>query len=257
MVSSERAARASVECAKVWLSCLVFAVGLGCGSHGDEPVVETAPICTTDRECGDGVCVAVGGHGKVCAERCDDGRPCAAGYQCALTDAAALCVLDSVANCQPCQVESDCNQAGLTGYACIAYGPQGSFCGSPCDVSRGCGKGYDCVTGRCRLSSGTCACNDIGVALGAETSCEVVNAFGTCVGMRGCGASGLSPCIGATPSAEICDARDNDCDGATDEDLDCARAGDGIGRVTPRSEHPLRSERQLSGPAAGSARLAR
>lgn len=222
----------------------------GCGAHGNEPpAAELA--CSDDRECGGGVCVAVGGRGKVCAERCDDGRPCAPGYQCALTDADALCVLDSVANCQPCQVESDCNQAGLTGYACISYGVDGSFCASPCDASRACAEGYACVAGRCRLSSGTCACNDIGIALAAETSCEVRNGFGTCVGMRGCGASGLSPCVGATPSAEVCDARDNDCDGVTDEDLDCDRRGNGVGVGAPGGE------RQVKGPGAvsGSARL--
>jgi len=176
--------------------------------------------CDQANDCPAGICAAVAPSGRVCAARCDDGS-CDEGFQCVATDAVALCVRDDVMNCQPCQVDGDCNQAGLFGYACISYGSDGSFCASPCGQTRPCSKGYACADGRCRLGAGLCTCNDIGLALGAETTCAHVGDAGTCPGMRGCGASGLSPCIGASPGPEVCDLHDNDCDGTTDEGLVC------------------------------------
>ncbi len=167
--------------------------------------------CAGDRDCIDLLCAPVGVEGTICTTVCAES--CEAGFVCATTDGGRLCVPAGVANCQPCQVDGDCNQGGLSGYRCVAYGADGSFCGATCDGV--CAAGYDCVEGVCRRDA--CACNAIGVALGAETTCEIVNAAGRCAGMRGCGASGLSACVGPSPAPEQCDGLDNDCDGATDE----------------------------------------
>ena len=190
---------------------------IACGRSGriGEP-------CVADGDCIEALCAPVGADGAICTQVCADS--CAVGFECVTTDAGRLCVPEGVANCQPCEVDGDCNQGGLGGYRCVPYGAAGSFCGAACDGPRrpgelssdaACAAGYGCVDGVCRRDA--CACNAIGIALGAETTCEIVNAFGRCSGMRGCGASGLSACVGPAPAAEQCDGLDNDCDGATDE----------------------------------------
>lgn len=140
---------------------------------------------------------------------------------CADTDEGPLCVVDGLMNCQPCLVDTDCNQAGLEGYACLGDERDGRYCASACDAARPCPDGYRCDDGRCRLAAGACACNAIGRALALETSCVITNAHGACPGLRGCSARGLSPCLGPTPLPERCDGRDEDCDGLTDEGLTC------------------------------------
>jgi len=65
----------------------------------------------------------------------------------------------------------------------------------------------------CRPRSGTCACT----VEGATVACEVASDLGTCFGVRTCSiANGLSACSAATPSAELCNDRDDDCDGRVD-----------------------------------------
>jgi len=54
--------------------------------------------------------------------------------------------------------------------------------------------------------------------------CDVTNEFGTCTGLASCQGGKLG-CTAATPAAEICDGKDSDCDGATDEG--CDDDGDG------------------------------
>jgi hypothetical protein len=51
--------------------------------------------------------------------------------------------------------------------------------------------------------------------------CSRENSFGTCLGTQICDTSlGWTACDAATPSEEICDWEDNDCDGEIDEDTD-------------------------------------
>ncbi len=45
--------------------------------------------------------------------------------------------------------------------------------------------------------------------------CVIQNAHGACPGLRGC-IGGVEGCVGPPPGPEICDGRDNDCDGGTD-----------------------------------------
>ncbi|MCP4641510.1 MAG: hypothetical protein GY851_13795, partial [bacterium] len=53
----------------------------------------------------------------------------------------------------------------------------------------------------------------------APSSCEIANEHGTCPGENTCqGTQGLV-CSAETPRAETCNARDDDCDEATDEDF--------------------------------------
>jgi len=50
-------------------------------------------------------------------------------------------------------------------------------------------------------------------------ACQVVNGFGTCVGVETCTGGSWQACTADTPAAETCNGNDDDCDGAVDENL--------------------------------------
>ncbi len=181
---------------------------------------ELGDPCRDGTDCASSLCAPVSGSGSICTQTCESS--CPAGYQCVTTDGVSVCADARVANCQPCDADADCNRAGLTGNTCRAYGTDGSFCASACTGDEQCPSGYSCDAGSCRFDEGVCACNAVGIAIGAETTCANTNTFGTCEGSRGCGAGGLTRCMADTPAAETCDGRDNDCDGDTDEALAAA-----------------------------------
>ncbi|MEC8022917.1 MAG: MopE-related protein [Myxococcota bacterium] len=91
--------------------------------------------------------------------------------------------------CIPCRLDADCD-AG----ECVDYGAQGSYCGQACEA-------FQCTE----------------QSDGAATDCYYQNSFGTCDGVVFCLGTELTDCTAATPSEDICDGIDNDCDGDTDE----------------------------------------
>ncbi len=125
--------------------------------------------------------------------------------------------------CAPCVEDVDCGE----GARCMPFGESGRFCGRPCTEDSSCPWGYDCtsvsfradVPGQCTPTSGACSCSPDAIAAGASTSCKVSNEHGSCDGVRSCGPDGLSECKGAVPGPERCNAADDDCDGATDEEF--------------------------------------
>jgi len=131
--------------------------------------------------------------------------------------------------CRPCRVHADC-LAGLgpSEDLCVDQGPEGSFCGVDCSAEA-CPPGYFCQTvpipgggtsKQCVPSGFVCACTARFIEQGAETACFVENAYGTCQGLRRCNAGGLAGCDAPLPLPEVCNDKDDDCDGETDEGLD-------------------------------------
>ena len=96
----------------------------------------------------------------------------------------------------------------------VADDSGGNDCGS-------CACGEICVEGNCIfVACGAKECGDDGCggSCGEESPCQVANEWGTCGGNLVCDDGQWVDCEAPTPGPEICDGKDNDCDGDIDED---------------------------------------
>ena len=181
--------------------------------------------CTGNDTCDNAVCLDTH-EGKRCARSCVD--TCPAGYSCqeyGSIDGAFFCVSTHLSLCAPCEVHADCQEDGVQAL-CLSYDADGSFCGAPCKADADCPGGYECLEAddgkggkakQCRRNAGkACECSAWAKDQGAQTTCTVSNDVGACEATRKCGAEGLEPCAAATPGVEVCNAKDDDCDGTVD-----------------------------------------
>ena len=188
--------------------------------------------CVTDGDCLSNLCIPTP-DGQQCTTTCID--ECPFGWQCrlygpSLPDEVYVCVPTDVDLCRPCETNGDCFTDGTdAGQACVSYGPDGNFCGAPCEVDQDCPQGYLCqaatdVAGssvaQCARSGGDCPCKQRFVDAGAATLCYHENTFGLCSGERSCIGAGLTECDAPVPAAEACNGLDDDCDGSVDEEVE-------------------------------------
>ena len=225
-----------------------------------------APGCTCKEngDCDNAQCIEIGavasGTGKVCATPCVD--KCQDGYKCTLInsgsgDSVTICVPKYMHLCDPCVKSKDCQSLGIGDAACINEGGQGNFCGTACAVDGDCAAGYGCqsvnsVEGapvkQCvktssapELKYGECTCSELAVAQKSQTSCFIEHKndkgeiVGKCAGVRACGASGLTTCAAPALDVEVCDGKDNDCDGLTDETTCDAGGACNVGTCDPQT----------------------
>ena len=220
-----------------------------------------APGCTCNEngDCDNAQCIEIG-SGKVCATPCVD--KCEDGYKCTLInsgsgDSVTICVPKYMHLCDPCVKSKDCQSLGIGDAACVSEGGQGNFCGTACAVDGDCAASYTCqavnsVEGapvkQCMKTSaapelkyGECTCSVLAVAQKAQTNCFVEHKndkgelVGKCAGVRACGASGLTTCAAPALDVEVCDGKDNDCDGLTDEATCDAGGACNVGTCDPQT----------------------
>ncbi len=188
----------------------------------ETPIPEGEP-CEVDDRCETSLCDSANGGPKVCLRACAIG--CRGPEVC--TQLAAdrfACVPERAGLCRACTKDSDCPQAADK---CIVLG-ETAFCGRDCSFDESCPNSFRCgdattITGQlatrqCQPSSGTCEC--IAATSGQQKPCDVTNNFGTCTGISVCRPpEGYSSCNARTPTAEVCNSVDDDCNGQTDEGL--------------------------------------
>ena len=220
----------------------------GAGGGGFELPPDFGNPCNSGSDCSSGVCVE-GPDGSVCSAPCDGS--CPDDHECLPLEGLSppddhACVPQLARLCRPCNGDAECQREGVVqdGSRCIPRGDFGSYCGIPC-AADACPDSYACD--EVKLPSGvsvfqcvpeggrSCDCRDSWAGQGLQTTCSASNSYGSCSGTRSCDADGLTTCTAATPSAEVCDGADNDCDGSVDDGtcsdgLDCtADLCDGTG----------------------------
>ena len=197
--------------------------------------------CTENDECLSGYCVPVG-NGSVCSSHCIE--DCPAGWECVQDTSAApdlvfVCLPTSLSLCAPCNSNQDCQvEYFFTGAGCIDFGAVGAYCGTPCTKDTDCPLQYFCdkvetIKGTeaslcVPEEKGHCDCSQWAIAMAAFTGCYVENEFGVCNGERSCQEDGLASCSAPAPAPEVCNGLDDNCDGATDEELGELTCGQGL-----------------------------
>ncbi len=202
-----------------------------------EPAGSLGASCEISGDCDSNLCIP-STEGRICTESCEDtcskgGFACRTVIDMDGSRESRICLpLNEPNLCRPCGADQHCSypELGASGARCAVFGTvEGSFCATPCTGDEQCPDDYRCTTLRardggdqievCAPAQGECSCPQSAINEGASTPCAVENEDGACIGVRRCGPLGLTDCSAATPSAETCDAQDNDCDGSTDEDL--------------------------------------
>jgi len=114
--------------------------------------------------------------------------------------------------CEPCVADETCQDA-----FCIPL-DDGDFCLQRCD-SYECPPGFECLetpAGEfCVPSGGACTCSP--EQIGEQKACSKSNEAGQCMGLATCYPDKGWVCDAGTPTEEVCDHEDNNCDGETDE----------------------------------------
>jgi hypothetical protein len=220
------------------------------GEGGDEPDVEVDVLhfedvvpgtgevgekCKDGSDCRSSLCVSAY-LGRVCSDFCVD-QDCPVGWMCRLLqnpgqDPLLLCLPGLPNLCRPCSNDEECTELGTgnPGDRCVPFGPErGSFCGNRCESTDDCPSGFHCEevllldsesrAMQCLPNLGRCECGPLATEVGATTRCVKVNDGHACDGLRRCTSEGLTECDAPEPELEVCNGKDDDCDGETDEEL--------------------------------------
>ena len=193
-----------------------------------EPGMPGSP-CEDGKDCFSGFCIETT-EGYRCAARCTSENECPPGYKCVSAatqpDTVSICVDPAPRQCRPCKSNEECiGQFSLTPMVCVS--DDGWFvCLKKCEEGR-CMDNEQCAEmkgtrGEAVFAcvSGPCECTKRFTNEGVTGTCEVANEIGVCLGEYFCTESGRSDCSAHPARPEECNGLDDDCDGATDEEIE-------------------------------------
>ncbi|MBT9555190.1 MAG: hypothetical protein IV100_04130 [Myxococcales bacterium] len=180
------------------------------------PAVACQP-CTDDNQCFGGSCVVLDNQ-KVCVSACGEAaKSCSEGYTCQDVGGVERCM--PVTKSCVCKAQND----GKT-RACQVENEFGTCYGAEtCTIELGWSACSAAVAAPESCNGEDDDCNgavDDGVKP-PDALCAITNDAGTCTGSWFCGESeGATAwwCSARTPSSEVCNYQDDDCDGQVDED---------------------------------------
>ncbi len=183
--------------------------------------------CGANQECDSGYCIQKADGSTVCTRTCIE--ECPGDWQCQgledPPDWTFVCLPPGNRLCQPCTVDLDCSYSGDL---CLPVGDTGTYCAMQCFALEDCPQGYLCTevaapgadepAMQCLPATGSCVCTaDL---LFTSKPCFHENDFGLCLGHQTCeGPPGWSECDAAVAAPEVCNGRDDNCNGAVDEEF--------------------------------------
>lgn len=229
--------------------------GGGSGGGSSIPPGQIGGVCTDDSACVDegATCVKVGAE-KYCTVECPPA--CPKGTYCAIIQGDPICVPDLDSQCRPCMTVLQClnpSDACLTapsgdkfcardcsttgecpnGFTCVEgakYPPKEAPDPPPMGdggVDGGGDGGVDAgpMAPPAGVAYKFCApnlpfsCPCTSKRDGVEKSCSVVNQYGECTGVEKCvgDKNKFEGCTAVPAEQETCNAKDDNCDGTTDE----------------------------------------
>jgi len=215
-----------------------------------DPTARLCQPCTDNSDClydwltGKSLCVEFGPDGAFCGVNCEENQDCPKGFTCVeVTDGR-----DTIPQCLPSDGVCPCTEKyelqGNETYCWIEN--EFGICHGKRTCDEECGAQVPAPES-CNLKDDDC---DGATDEGVESSeCPLTNEYGTCMGQTLC-VAGEDVCEGLFPSVEICNGKDDDCDGDTDEGssdidedgiadcVDCDADGDGIANEALGCEVP-------------------
>ncbi len=180
--------------------------------------------CDDNKACNFGVngsqdvCVSYGAEGNFCGTGCATDSDCGDGYACQdVTSVTGAAAKQCVATSGVCECNTSAQQLGLS-TTCGVTSDNGT-----CPGTRACGAAglSACVGPGAQVEICNGADDDCDGEIDedvTQTPCTIENQFGTCEGTNRCIDAELT-CIGDIPTVEVCNGRDDNCDGTIDENF--------------------------------------